>query len=115
MENFDFGQKRMPYERASQEEQNGANYSCVALPVRSKKLHKTNGNIRIGPEDCVSVAPSSEKLQTIQTGKESGLATIRIINTKCLTSCLNGKSLPLLTVGYVDASRNATGGKGDDI
>ena len=29
-ENFDFGEKRIPSERASQEEQNGPNFSSVA-------------------------------------------------------------------------------------
>ena len=28
--NFDFGKKTIPYERASQEEQNGANFSFIA-------------------------------------------------------------------------------------
>ena len=35
-ENFDFGKKRIPYERASQEEQNGANFSCI--PRSSREL-----------------------------------------------------------------------------
>ena len=29
-DNFDFGKKMIPYERASQEEQNGANFSFTA-------------------------------------------------------------------------------------
>ena len=37
---FDFGKKRIPSERASQEEQNGANFSFIAPSSEEQKDHK---------------------------------------------------------------------------